>query len=62
MSYTDGQATCKADKGWLAMPKTSEDVADINQICNLIEVIMKIIINWLSTLHLKFQHPADGLE
>ena len=45
MSYTDGKATCKADKGWLAMPKTSEDVADINQICNLIEVIMKIIIN-----------------
>ena len=41
MSYTDGQAACKADNGWLAMPKSSEDVADINQICNITVVILK---------------------
>ena len=26
---SDAQAMCKADKGWLAMPKTSDDMADI---------------------------------
>ena len=40
MSHTDGQATCKADKGWLAMPKSSDDIADISQICKILKFII----------------------
>ena len=34
LSYSDAQTACKADKSWLAMPKSSDDLADINQLCN----------------------------
>ena len=33
MNHTEAQTACKADKAWLAMPKSSDDLADINQIC-----------------------------
>ena len=45
MSYTDGQAACKADNGWLAMPKNSDDVADIRQIGKKTVVILKFQIS-----------------
>ena len=33
VNHTEAQTACKADKAWLAMPKSSDDMADINQIC-----------------------------
>ena len=44
LNHTEAQNECKADKAWLAMPKSSDDLADINQICmtrNEILVILK---------------------
>ena len=31
MNHTEAQTACKADKAWLAMPKSTDDLADINQ-------------------------------
>ena len=50
LNYSDAQTACKADKSWLAMPKSSDDMADIYQICmtqNKTLVILKKRINSL---------------
>ena len=43
-SYSDAQTACKADKSWLAMPKSSDDLADINQLCNKALINLKPLI------------------
>ena len=48
LSYTDAQTACKAEKSWLAMPKSSDDLADINQLGNKTLVTLRNCVHYVT--------------